>query len=516
MALSSMTGFARSHGASGPYAFEWELKSVNAKGFDLRMRLPPGWDDLEALAKKRAGEVLSRGTVYANLNVKRANTASTVRINEDVLASIVKMAGELAGKIDAVAPSIDGLLGIKGVIEVVEPENDEAEDKAAKAAAAAAFEQALANLVEMRQREGVTLGQILSQRMDEIERLAKKAEAAPGRKPEAIKARLAEQIAALLEASDRFDADRLNQEAIMIAAKADIREELDRIASHISQVREMIGKGGPIGRRLDFLAQEFNREVNTCCSKSNDLELTNTGLEMKNVVEQFREQVQNLEEGMAAGSHGFRGVQGGGLMFVLSSPSGAGKTTLSRMLVAETPALQMSVSATTRPKRPGETEGRDYYFVDQARFDAMVAGGELLEWTNVFDNRYGTPRAPVEAALAAGKDVLFDIDWQGTQQLRSRSPNDGVSGFIPPPAGTALEQRLHTRAQDSDEVIRGRMRKAGDEISHFDAYDYIIVNDNIGIAFEAVKSILRAEQLKRERQVGLSGFVRELQRQLEK
>jgi uncharacterized protein (TIGR00255 family) len=295
MALSSMTGFARSHGSSGPYAFEWELKSVNAKGFDLRMRLPPGWDDLEAFAKKRAAEVLSRGTVYANLNVKRASAVSTVRINEEVLASIVKVAGELAGRIDAVAPSIDGLLSIKGVIEVAEPDSNEAEDKAAKAAAAGAFDQALLDLVEMRQREGVTLGQILSQRMEEIERLARKAEAAPGRKPEAIKARLAEQIAALLETSDRFDPDRLNQEALLIAAKADIREELDRIGSHISQARDLISKGGPVGRRLDFLAQEFNREVNTCCSKPNDLELTNTGLEMKNVVEQFREQVQNLE-----------------------------------------------------------------------------------------------------------------------------------------------------------------------------------------------------------------------------
>ncbi|TMK49698.1 MAG: YicC family protein [Alphaproteobacteria bacterium] len=295
MALSSMTGFARSHGASGPYTFEWELKSVNAKGFDLRMRLPPGWDDLEALAKKRAGEVLSRGTVYANLNVKRTNSASSVRVNEDVLASVVKVASLVAGKIDAVAPSVDGLLAIKGVIEIVEPESDEAEDEAAKAAAAAAFDEALANLVAMRRREGMALGQVLIQRMDEIEVLAKKAEAAPGRKPEAIRARLAEQIAMLLESSDRFDADRLNQEALLIAAKADVREELDRIASHIAQVREMIGKGGPVGRRLDFLAQEFNREVNTCCSKSNDIELTNTGLEMKNVVEQFREQVQNLE-----------------------------------------------------------------------------------------------------------------------------------------------------------------------------------------------------------------------------
>ena len=295
MALSSMTGFARSHGASGPYTFDWELKSVNAKGFDLRLRLPPGWDELEAHAKKRAGEVLARGTVYANLNVKRANAMAAVRINEDVLASVIKVAGQLAGKLDAVAPSIDGLLAIKGVIEVVEPEADEEEDEAAKMAAASAFNEALDNLLAMRRREGTTLGQVLSQRMDEIEVLAKKAEASPGRKPEAIRARLAEQVQALLDASDRFDADRLNQEALLIAAKADVREELDRIASHISQTRELIGKGGPIGRRLDFLAQEFHREVNTCCSKSNDLELTTTGLEMKSVIEQFREQVQNLE-----------------------------------------------------------------------------------------------------------------------------------------------------------------------------------------------------------------------------
>jgi guanylate kinase len=219
---------------------------------------------------------------------------------------------------------------------------------------------------------------------------------------------------------------------------------------------------------------------------------------------------------MTAGGADFNGVERRGLMFVLSSPSGAGKTTLSRMLVSETPALQMSVSATTRTKRPGEVDGKDYYFVDQTEFDAMLAKNELLEWATVFGNRYGTPRAPVDAALASGSDVLFDIDWHGTQQLRSRSPNDVVSVFILPPSVAALEQRLHTRAQDSDEVIRGRMRKAGDEMSHFDAYDYIVVNDNIGIAFEAVKSILRAEQLKRDRQVGLSGFVQTLRRQLEK
>lgn len=295
MALSSMTGFARSHGNSGPYAFEWELKSVNAKGFDFRMRLPPGWDDLEPLARRRASELLSRGTVYANLNVKRVGNLSTIRINEDVLASILNVAGDLAKRTGGAPPSVDGLLAIKGVIEVVEPESDDIEMQAAKATAMSGFEEALQSLVDMRQREGISLGEILGQRMDEIEALTASAEAAPGRKPDAIKARLADQISTLLDTSDRFDSERLHQEALMMAAKADIREELDRIASHIAQTRELLAKGGAIGRRLDFLSQEFNREVNTCCSKSNDLELTNTGLEMKSVVEQFREQVQNLE-----------------------------------------------------------------------------------------------------------------------------------------------------------------------------------------------------------------------------
>src|SRR6478752_8634933 len=179
---------------------------------------------------------------------------------------------------------------------------------------------------------------------------------------------------------------------------------------------------------------------------------------------------------MTIGGHGTDGVERRGLMFVLSSPSGAGKTTLSRLLIDRMPGLRMSVSATTRAMRPGEVDGRDYLFVDKSRFEAMVKRSELLEWATVFDNRYGTPRAPVEAALSRGQDVLFDIDWQGTQQLREKARADVVSVFILPPSVQALEQRLHTRAQDSDEVIRGRMKKAGDEMSHFDAYDYIIVN----------------------------------------
>jgi len=202
-------------------------------------------------------------------------------------------------------------------------------------------------------------------------------------------------------------------------------------------------------------------------------------------------------------------------MFVLSSPSGAGKTTLSRLLIERMPGLKMSVSATTRPMRPGEVDGSDYLFVDKARFEEMVNRHELLEWATVFDNRYGTPRAPVEAALAAGRDVLFDIDWQGTQQLREKARADVVSVFILPPSATDLEKRLNSRAQDSQEVIRSRMSRASHEMSHWAEYDYIVINRDIDEAFAEVQSILKAERLKRERRVGLTAFVRELQRQLE-
>src|SRR6266480_4713163 len=209
---------------------------------------------------------------------------------------------------------------------------------------------------------------------------------------------------------------------------------------------------------------------------------------------------------------GFDGVERRGLMFVLSSPSGAGKTTLSRLLIERMPGLKMSVSATTRPMRPGEVDGRDYHFIDKAKFEQMVKRGELLEWATVFNNRYGTPRAPVESALSAGQDVLFDIDWQGTQQLREKERADEVSVFILPPSAADLEKRLHTRAQDSDEVIRGRMDRASHELSHWAEYDYIVVNQNVDDAFAEVQSILKAERLKRARQIGLTEFVRNLQR----
>ncbi len=199
-----------------------------------------------------------------------------------------------------------------------------------------------------------------------------------------------------------------------------------------------------------------------------------------------------------------------GLMLVLSSPSGAGKTTLSRRLLAAEPQISLSISATTRPKRPGETSGQDYHFVAATEFDLMINRGAFLEWAKVFGHYYGTPREPVLAALAAGRDILFDIDWQGTQQLAEKAREDLVSVFILPPSTRELERRLKARAQDSAETVAYRMSRAADEMSHWPEYDYVIVNREIEASLAELRAILQAERLKRQRQIGLGEFVKGL------
>jgi uncharacterized protein (TIGR00255 family) len=290
-----MTGFARTHGVCGPYAWAWEIKAVNGKGLDLRLRLPAGWDAVESAVRSRAAETLSRGSIQAGLTVDRSGAAPAVRVNAAVLEAILAAARQLARRIEAAPPTLDGLLSLKGVLEISDAEESEEEKHSAEAAVTVGFADAVAALAEMRRREGMALARVLTARLSEIAALAERAELVPGRRPEAIRARLAEQVATLLAQSERFDPDRLHQEAILIATKADVREELDRLAAHVAQAQLLIEQGGAVGRRLDFLAQELNREANTLCAKANDVELTNIGLELKAAVEQFREQVQNVE-----------------------------------------------------------------------------------------------------------------------------------------------------------------------------------------------------------------------------
>jgi uncharacterized protein (TIGR00255 family) len=295
MVLTSMTGFARSDGSAASARWTWEVRSVNGKGLDIRLRLPPGYERVEVGARERFAARLARGNVQATLSVDADSATHRIKINEDVLDEVVKAMERIGGRLNVQPPTLDGILSIRGVVDVADAEPDETARAALDAAILAGLETALGELVAMRAREGTAIGGVLSLRLDEIERLVRAAEDSPARTPETIRERLAEQIALLLDAAPALDPDRLHQEAVLLAAKADIREEIDRLVAHIAAARALLSDGGPVGRRLDFLAQEFNREVNTLCAKSNDRTLTATGLEMKAVVDQLREQIQNLE-----------------------------------------------------------------------------------------------------------------------------------------------------------------------------------------------------------------------------
>jgi uncharacterized protein (TIGR00255 family) len=295
MRLSSMTGFARSDGSASGVRWTWEVRSVNGKGLDIRLRLPPGHEGIELGARERCAAHLSRGNLQATLSLDADSTAQRIKINEAVLDEVVKTMERIGHRLNVQPPTLDGILSIRGVVDFADAEPDEAARAALDQAILAGLDTALADLVAMRMGEGTAIGNVLALRIDEIERLVRAAEASPARAPETIRERLAEQIALLLDAAPALDPDRLHQEAVLLAAKADIREEIDRLVAHIAAARTLLADGGPVGRRLDFLAQEFNREVNTLCAKSNDRGLTATGLEMKAVVDQLREQIQNLE-----------------------------------------------------------------------------------------------------------------------------------------------------------------------------------------------------------------------------
>lgn len=295
MTISSMTGYAHSAGARDGLTWQWEVKSVNGKGLDVRFRLPPGYDELEQLVRDRAAKVLARGSVQATLVIQGHTAQPRLILNEGLLNEVIEAVRRVSARLGTSTPSAEAILGIRGVLEVSEDEPDEEARAERLRQLLSTFDDALEDLIASRAREGAQLGSILGQKLDTIESLTAAAEAAPARTPEAIAARLAEQIATLVEAAPSLDPARLHQEAVLLATRADIREEIDRLTAHIAAARAALSQGSPIGRQLDFLAQEFNRETNTLCAKANDKTLTAIGLELKLAVDQLREQIQNLE-----------------------------------------------------------------------------------------------------------------------------------------------------------------------------------------------------------------------------
>ncbi|MBO6512257.1 MAG: YicC family protein [Roseibium sp.] len=297
MALASMTGFARSMGEADPVRWTWELRSVNGKSLDLRIRIPTGLEVLEPRIRDRCSKVLRRGNISIGLAMQRGQSEQQLQVNESALDAVLSTIELLKQRVpDLAPPSLDGILAQKGVFELKEPEDDEETQAALHNALLTTLDAALIDLVDMRHTEGSAIASVVRGQIDRIAELTQAAEDLPARKPEAIKARLKKQIAELMEAGEgQLDPQRLHQEAVFLATKADIREELDRLHAHVAAVRELMDSGGAIGRRLDFLAQEFNREANTLCSKSNDVDLTAIGLDLKAVIDQMREQIQNLE-----------------------------------------------------------------------------------------------------------------------------------------------------------------------------------------------------------------------------
>jgi uncharacterized protein (TIGR00255 family) len=293
--LASMTGYARGAGSRPGVVFTLEMKSVNGRGLEMRTRLAPGFDGLEAEIRRIVGKRITRGSLTISLSIAREGEEGRVAINHQALEAVIAGVEWLKTRVDAERPRIDGLLALKGVVEQHQLPLPPDEEEALNAAILTLCEQVVANLEVARREEGRRIAEVLATRLDEIETFTAAAEAHPGRSREAVLARLRQQIADLLQASSGLSEERLAQEAVLLATKSDIREELDRLTAHVAAARALLRDGGPVGRKLDFLSQEFNREANTLCSKSNDVALTAIGLDLKAAIDQLREQVQNIE-----------------------------------------------------------------------------------------------------------------------------------------------------------------------------------------------------------------------------
>lgn len=290
-----MTGFAHLEGTSGALQWAWEMRSVNGRGLDIRIRVPAGFERIEPEVKKAVSQRFSRGNIQATLTIARDDRRIEATVNQEVLDAVIDVAKKLGDSIDADPPRIDGLLNIRGVLEFNEPQPDDETSRLEQTAILDGLGKTAEALALMRTAEGEKIGEFIKDQVDGIEALARKADADPSTKPENIAARLGTQVKMLLESGVELDEDRLHVEAAILASKADIREEIDRLFVHVEACRKLMADGGPVGRRLDFLAQEFNRESNTICSKSNASSVTAVGLDLKILIDQFREQIQNIE-----------------------------------------------------------------------------------------------------------------------------------------------------------------------------------------------------------------------------
>ena len=295
MTIKSMTGFARADGATANLTWHWEVRSVNGRGFDVRLRVPPGFEGLEPRIREILGKHVVRGSVTVNLGVRRTHGQAQIQLNEPALRQVVEALERLRGIVSVGPPSAEALLGIKGVLELVEPEENEAEVLTRAEAMLASLTEAVQSMVRARTEEGSRLQAIVLDQLATIEHLVAAIERSPARAPDAVRQRLKEQVGRLMDTGTTLDEGRLYQEAALLATRADAEEELKRLTAHISAAKELLASREPAGRRLDFLAQEFNREANTLCSKSSDVDTTRAGLDLKAVIDQMREQVQNIE-----------------------------------------------------------------------------------------------------------------------------------------------------------------------------------------------------------------------------
>lgn len=295
MTLNSMTGFARADGALGATSWHWEVRSVNGRGLDVRMRLPPGYEGLEQRIRDAAAKTFARGSLMVTLVVKRQEGVSEIRLNEVALAQVLAAAERVRAIAGGEPPRIDALLSVRGVLEIVEAREGEHEAEQRMAAMFENLDTAFAGVAASRAAEGSRLAAILNDQLAQIEDLVSAIAAAPARRPEAVRQRLKDQVARVLEASSKLDEARLNQEAALLATRIDIEEEVKRLMVHVQAARDLVASRGAVGRKLDFLSQEFNREANTVCSKANDSETTGLGLRLKAVIDQMREQIQNIE-----------------------------------------------------------------------------------------------------------------------------------------------------------------------------------------------------------------------------